>query len=495
MARLRDDGMPFAFATRRLVADSVAILFAVRESEAAASIRRELSAWSSAGSRLMRRGRLLACCDGQAVAPEVGERLWEATGGTRSHCSRSRRLLTDEQLLGREPPARARPAGATLERAFTRRADTLPADVAARAAGRRRLALDGARAGRRGAVGPGDRRRRARGGRGCAGLIAIADGRIDFRHPLVRSALFHGAAPSERRDAHRALADAMRDRNDPERWAWHLAWAALGADDEAAEALELAARQATARSSYAAAAAAMERAASLTADEERRLPRLYAAADAALHAGRRGGPIAPRRAAPGGRAAVPQGRGVEAPGTNRVPRRWPKRAGDLLMEASALLEDVDRRLAVEICTEACSARLGVGDAPGMLAAAERAHALAADTEDDDIRRRVSLTLGWVACYVGRSDEGTPLLEDAVESPAEVGAQLDSLSLLASASRSSGWSARGGVLLRRPRRRRGPRAGYGGPASLPALPAGLARQPRRSPERGVRGRVGGACARP
>ena len=63
----------------------------------------------------------------------------------------------------------------------------------------------------------------------------------------------------------------MRDRNDPERWAWHLAWAALGVDEEAAAALELAAQQALARSSYAAAAAALERAASLTADEELRL--------------------------------------------------------------------------------------------------------------------------------------------------------------------------------------------------------------------------------
>jgi len=94
-----------------------------------------------------------------------------------------------------------------------------------------------------------------------------------------------------------------------------------------------------------------------------------------------------------------------------------------------LLEDTDLRLAVKICTEACSARLGVGDAAGMLAAAERAHALAAGTDDDEVTRLVTLTLGWVLCYVGRSGEGTPLLERSVESPEQLGVQLEPLSLL------------------------------------------------------------------
>ena len=228
--------------------------------------------------------------------------------------------------------------------------------------------------------------------------------------------MFHGAPPSERREAHRALADAMRDRNDPERRAWHLAWAALGVDEEAAAALELAAQQALSRSSYAAAAAALERAASLTADEELRLPWLAAAADAALHAGRADDALA-LLAAPlqADRQPRLKAEALRLQGRIEYLAGRPKRAGDLLVEASVLLEDVDRRLAVEICTEACSARLGVGDAPGMLAAAERAHALAAESEDDEIRRRVSLTLGWVLCYVGRSTEGTPLLEQAVES--------------------------------------------------------------------------------
>ena len=417
------------FATRRLVADSVAILFAVRENEGRAFDPPGVERLELGGLTIDEAVGLLACCDGQAVTPEVAERLWEATQGNPLALLEVQSLLTGEQLLGREPLPDPVPAGATLERAFAVRAERLPeasqrallvasvslsADLAPVAEALAALGLDGA----------------ALEAAEDAGLIAIADGRIEFRHPLVRSALFHGAAPSERRDAHRALAGAMRDRSDPERWAWHLAWAALGADEEAAEALELAARQATSRSSYAAAAAAMERAAHLTADEERRLPRLYAAADAALHAGNAEDAEAlladPLRADGEPRLKA---EALRLQGRIEYLAGRPKRAGDLLIEASILLEDVDRRLAVEICTEACSARLGVGDAPGMLAAAERAHALAADSEDDEIRRRVSLTLGWVLCYVGRSTEGTPMLERAVESVEDFGAQLDSLSLL------------------------------------------------------------------
>ena len=417
------------FAAKRLVADSVAILFAVREDEGRGFDPPGIERLELDGLTVDEAVGLLACCDAQAVVHEVAERLWEATQGNPLALLEVQSLLTAEQLLGREPLPEPVPAGATLERAFAWRAETLPVasqrallvaavslsrelepvSEALTALGIERAALEAAE---------------------DAGLVRIAGGRIDFHHPLVRSAVFHGAAPSERRSAHRALAEAMRDRSDLERRAWHLAWAALGEDEEAATALELAAQQARSRSSYAAAAAAMERAASLTADEERRLPRLYAAADAALHAGRADDALAllagPLQA--DGRPRL-KAEALRLQGRIEYLAGRPKRAGDLLVEASVLLEDVDPRLAVEICTEACSARLGVGDADGMLAAAERAHALADGTEDEDVRRLVSLTLGWVLCYVGRSSEGTPLLQRAVESPEEVGAQLDSLSLL------------------------------------------------------------------
>jgi DNA-binding CsgD family transcriptional regulator len=417
------------FAAKRLEADAAAFLFAVRKGEGRGFDPPGLERLELGGLDADEAERLLARAGDQAVEPEVVRRLWEATQGNPLALLEVRSFLRPEQLAGREPLPEPLPAGATLERAFAWRAERLPKE-SQRALAVAAVSLSPelepvaealAQLGiERSALEPAE----------DEGLIAIADGRIDFRHPLVRSAIFHGAAPSERRAAHRALADAVRDRRDPERWAWHLASAALGVDEEAAAALESAARQARARSSYAAAAAALERAAGLSADDDARLVRLHAAADAALHAGRSDDALAllaePLRS---GREPCLRAEALRLQGRIEYLAGRPKRAGDLLVEASTLLEDVDRRLAVEICTEACSARLGVGDAPGMLAAAERAHALAAETQDEEVGRLVSLTLGWVLCYVGRSADGMLLLETTVASPERVGAQLDPLSLL------------------------------------------------------------------
>jgi DNA-binding CsgD family transcriptional regulator len=118
-----------------------------------------------------------------------------------------------------------------------------------------------------------------------AGLIGIADRTVTFRHPLVRAALYHGATLSQRLAVHRALAAALRGPADADRRAWHLAAAATGPDEEVAAELERTAGEARARSGYAAAVAAYERAVQLGTDLEARPRRLAAAAEASVETG------------------------------------------------------------------------------------------------------------------------------------------------------------------------------------------------------------------
>jgi DNA-binding CsgD family transcriptional regulator len=118
-----------------------------------------------------------------------------------------------------------------------------------------------------------------------AGLVHAVDGRLEFRHPLVRSAVYHAAPFAARARAHRTLADVLTGEQNADRRAWHHAAAVLGADEEAAAELEGTAGRAIERSGHAAAAAALERAGELSPDETDRTRRLISAAREASMAG------------------------------------------------------------------------------------------------------------------------------------------------------------------------------------------------------------------
>jgi DNA-binding CsgD family transcriptional regulator len=117
-----------------------------------------------------------------------------------------------------------------------------------------------------------------------AGLLRIG-GRVEFAHPLVRSAAYRSAATEDRHRVHRALADATDPETDPDRRAWHRARATPGPGEEVATELERSAGRAGARGGVAASAAFLQRAVALTVDPARRAGRALAAAQASFQAG------------------------------------------------------------------------------------------------------------------------------------------------------------------------------------------------------------------
>ncbi|TCO45211.1 AAA ATPase-like protein [Kribbella antiqua] len=121
-----------------------------------------------------------------------------------------------------------------------------------------------------------------------AGLIKVDNDKVQFRHPLVRSAIVQIAAPADRRVAHLAAAEALVEAVRPvdyEARVWHLARACVGTHEPTAARLEELASSAAARGGYVAAALTFERAAALSASRQDRLRRLLAAADSAFTGG------------------------------------------------------------------------------------------------------------------------------------------------------------------------------------------------------------------
>ncbi|WP_234814293.1 AAA family ATPase [Mycolicibacterium conceptionense] len=115
-----------------------------------------------------------------------------------------------------------------------------------------------------------------------AGLVTVGGGRIQVRHPLIRSTVYGAAPLSSRVRVHRALADATTDTT---KAAWHRAEAAFGPDEQVAGDLEHAAGVARARGAGAEAAAALRRAAVLSPEVDCRVRRLAAAAEIARSSG------------------------------------------------------------------------------------------------------------------------------------------------------------------------------------------------------------------
>ena len=116
-----------------------------------------------------------------------------------------------------------------------------------------------------------------------AALADVTDHQLRVRHPLIRAAVRQAATGSQLIAMHRALATIVED---PDCNLWHRASSTIGSDEAIASALDDHGHAARRRGSITAAAAAFERAATLTADPQRRGGRLVAAAEIAYELGR-----------------------------------------------------------------------------------------------------------------------------------------------------------------------------------------------------------------
>jgi DNA-binding CsgD family transcriptional regulator len=242
------------------------------------------------------------------------------------------------------------------------------------------------------------------------GLVRIIDGRLAFAHPLVRGAVYHGAAPEGRREAHRALAGALTG----ERRAWHLGAGAIGPDDAAAAELEAAAAAAAARRGMGPAAAALERAARLSSAPDAFARRLLAAGEASIAAGRKARALELLEevvAAAGDDEALC----ARAEHARAAVLTWSGRVGlatDLLVEWADRIVGTQPVHAATMLADAAIASSALADAPRTLALAERAVSALGDAGDPSARGRVLSALAFALQLQGHARRAAPVTREA-----------------------------------------------------------------------------------
>jgi DNA-binding CsgD family transcriptional regulator len=269
-----------AFVARRLLAERVAMVFGAREPAKELLWLPELAV-AGLGKRDAR--ALLESALRVSLDEQVRERIVAETHGNPLALLELPRVLTRAEVAGGFGWPAALPLSERIEECFRRQLAELPSDtrqlllVAAaepvgdpllvwRAAGQLGISASAADAAN------------------ASGLLEIGVS-VTFRYPLARSAVYRAAPADDRRSAHCALAEATDPELDPDRRAWHLAQATPGPDEAVAAELERSAGRAQSRGGMAAAAAFLERAATLTDEPSQRARRALAAAQAKNQSG------------------------------------------------------------------------------------------------------------------------------------------------------------------------------------------------------------------
>jgi DNA-binding CsgD family transcriptional regulator len=400
-----------ALVARRLGAESVGVLFAIRDRSEMFARLPELVV------HRLRKGDARALLDSVITGPldqHVRDRLVAETRGNPLAVLELPRGLTPAELAGGFGRPDAMPLTGLMEKSFRRRLDELPLET-------RRFSLLAA------AEPVGDPALLHRAAERCgisadAAAPALAAGLLDlglratFRHPLVRSTAYRAATPQDRQAAHRALAEATDLRLDPDRRAWHRAQASPGPDEAIASELDRSADRARARGGLAAAAAFLERSAELTLEPAPRAERTLAAAQAKhlagapdvaleLLAGTELGPLDELQ-----RARVDLLRAQIAFASSR--------GGDsptLLLKAAKKLESLDLVLAREAYLDALSAAIFVGRLASSAGVLEVAKAALASPASSQPARPSDFLLDGLALLIAEGHAaGTPSLRRALD---------------------------------------------------------------------------------
>jgi DNA-binding CsgD family transcriptional regulator len=405
----RASAQALTFVARRLLAESIALVFATRDPS------RDVDGLPVLVLEGLRNGdarALLGSAVGVPLDERVRERLVAETRGNPLALLELPRGLTPAQLAGGFGLMSTLPLWGRIEDSFRRRLAGLPASTqqlllmaAAEPVGDPVLAWRAA-----GLLGIG-----VEAAADTDGLLTIGT-RVTFRHPLVRSAVYQAASVQERQAVHRALADATDPEVDPDRRAWHLAHATPGVDEDVASELERSAGRAQARGGLAAAAAFLERAAALTPQPSLRAQRALAAAQAKYQAGApdaalqlvaiaESGPLDDL-----GRARVELLRGEIAFALSRG-----RDAPPLLLEAAKRLEPLDVRLARDTYLEGLSAAMHVGRLGGSDGVRKMADAARrAPPPTEPALPRDLLLDGLAVLHTEGYAAGTPMLTRALQ---------------------------------------------------------------------------------
>ena len=406
-----ESALALGFLARRLYAESVAIVLATRTSSERFYGLPELAI---EGLGLDDARSLLASSLPGPLDEQVRDRFVAETRGNPLALVELPRGLAAAELAGGFGVLDSRPLAVRIESSFLRRLDSLPVDT-------RRLLLVAAAEpvgdlallwGATEVLGIGAE---AAAPAQTAGLIELG-ATVRFRHPLVRSAVYREAAVPERREAHRALAEATDPAVDPDRHAWHRARAAVGPDEEVAAELESSAERAHRRGGLAAAAAFLERATQLTPDSGRRGSRALAAAQGKFEAA--DPDAAYELLAVAERCPLDELQRAQLARLRAhivFARRRGSDAPPLLLAAAEKLDPLDPALARETYLEALGAAIYAGRLGGEGGIRRAAEAARRASPSSDPARSIDLLLdGMATWFTAGPAAGVPPLQRALD---------------------------------------------------------------------------------